>query len=62
MDCPLCGERDLDRDSVDVGVGVIHGPYGCQCGWSEDPKYNKHSSDCEPFTDVWGRFYPAAKP
>jgi len=39
VDCPKCGE-ECDRDSVDVGVGVIHGPYGCGCGWSEEPRYD----------------------
>ncbi len=40
MKCPKCGEQ-CHRDSVDVGVGVIHGPYGCpSCGWSEDSEYD----------------------
>ena len=39
MDCPKCGE-ECYRNEVDVGVGVIHGPYGCMCGWSEDPRYD----------------------
>ena len=34
MKCPACG-RDCGRDSADVGVGVIYGPWGCACGWSE---------------------------
>ena len=34
MKCPKCGD-DCERDSVDVGVGIIHGPYGCpSCAWS----------------------------
>lgn len=42
MNCPKCGETDsCERDSVDVGVGIIHGPWGCACcGWSEDPEYD----------------------
>lgn len=33
--CPECGES-CDRGEVDVGVGVIYGPWGCySCGWSE---------------------------
>lgn len=40
MDCPKCNEP-CDRDSVDVGVGIIYGPYGCACGWSEDPRYDR---------------------
>lgn len=39
MNCPKCGE-DCCRDEVDVGVGIIYGPYGCSCGWSEDPYYD----------------------
>ena len=39
-DCPHCGEP-CDRDSVDVGIGVIHGPWGCaNCGWSSSPEYD----------------------
>jgi len=38
--CPHCGE-ECDRHAVDVGVGVIHGPWGCPgCGWSEYPEYD----------------------
>jgi hypothetical protein len=39
VNCPRCGESCW-RDEVDVGIGVLHGPYGCPCGWSEDPRYN----------------------
>ena len=40
MNCPKCGE-ECDRDSVDVGVGVIYGPWGCYCcGWSSSPEYD----------------------
>lgn len=40
MNCPKCNE-DCCRDEVDVGVGVIYGPYGCgYCGWSEAPEYD----------------------
>jgi len=40
MKCPKCG-YECERESVDVGVGIINGPYGCpNCGWSEDPKYD----------------------
>lgn len=45
--CPKCGD-ECDRDSVDVGVGVIHGPWGCPaCGWSEDPEYDLSSGQSE---------------
>ncbi len=39
MACPNCGE-DTYQDSADVGVGVIYGPHGCPCGWSESEEYN----------------------
>ena len=61
--CPNCGES-CDRDSVDVGVGVIHGPFGCaNCGWSEDSKYDL-SQDRDPVDekggaiDQWGGYHP----
>lgn len=39
--CPKCSCDELHRDSVNVGVGVIDGPWGCpQCGWSEDSEYD----------------------
>ena len=41
MTCPKCGNDDCWRDSVDVGVGVIFGPWGCpMCGWSESEEYD----------------------
>lgn len=40
MKCPKCGGT-CHRDSVDIGVGVQHGPYGCEeCGWSESDEYD----------------------
>ena len=40
MDCKKCGQ-ECYRESVDVGVGVLHGPWGCPCcGWSDDPEYD----------------------
>jgi hypothetical protein len=43
MTCPHCG-GDCWHESVDVEVGVIHGPWGCSdCGWSEDPAYDCRS-------------------
>jgi len=40
--CPNCGSKDVDRESVDVGVGIIYGPYGCfDCGWSEWSDWDK---------------------
>lgn len=66
MDCPKCGCKDLPRDGVDVGVGVMYGPYGCpECGWSEDGFY-----DCSEgpqidengwVKDQWGGLTPPKK-
>ncbi len=40
MICPKCS-TPCHRDEVDVGVGIISGPYGCPgCGWSEDFEYD----------------------
>lgn len=36
MTCPQCGSTSVDRDEVDIGVGVQCGPWGCfDCGWVE---------------------------
>lgn len=41
MECPKCGCDECHRDEVDVGVGVIFGPWGCPaCGWSQDSRYD----------------------
>lgn len=59
--CPRCGEL-VDRDYADVGVGIIYGPYGCSCGWSESSEYDV--SDGPKFTaeggliDQWGGVTP----
>lgn len=63
MDCPNCGGTDLWRDSADVGVGIIYGPYGCPCGWSESEEYNqlagsKLTASGSP-TDPWGGAHPS---
>lgn len=59
--CPRCG-GDCDRDSVDVGVGVLHGPWGCMCGWSEDPEYDSKFKggyqDPGGYLDPMGNFWP----
>lgn len=40
MNCPKCN-TPCDRDEVDVGVGVVTGPWGCSnCHWSEDERYD----------------------
>lgn len=44
--CPKCGGF-CDRESVDIGIGVIQGPYGCfDCGWSEYPEYDSSEGHC----------------
>lgn len=61
MDCPRCG-RPADRDQVDNGVGIICGPFGCGCGWSEwdeydvsaGPKLDEHGYEL----DQWGGATP----
>lgn len=38
--CPKCN-GETHQDSVDIGVGIIHGPRGCTvCGWSEASEYD----------------------
>ena len=39
MECPNC-KGECYRGEVDVGVGIIFGPWGCPCGWSEEDAYN----------------------
>lgn len=65
MNCPRCGNTDLWRDSADVGIGTIYGPYGCPCGWSEwesydltdGPKRDEHGYRL----DQWGGLTPSAE-
>ena len=38
--CVKCS-NECSRDEIDVGVGIIYGPWGCGvCGWSDDPYYD----------------------
>lgn len=60
MTCPRCG-ADCSRDSADVGVGVIYGPWGCHCGWSEDDCYDVTAGpkfDGRYLLDQWGGATP----
>lgn len=58
--CPNCLCEAI-RESVDVGVGLMHGPWGCPCGWSEDgryntiggPKFTEHGGLIDPLGGVW---------
>jgi len=67
MHCPKCS-NPCNRDSVDVGVGVIHGPYGCsRCGWSEDAEYDLSDGkdpvdDKGGVIDQWGGYWPPGSP
>ena len=55
MFCEKCGDECF-RDSVDVGVGVIHGPYGCpNCGWSEDPEYDLSNPETVSHKSGWAK-------
>lgn len=65
MNCPNCGS-ECSRDQVDVGVGVIYGPWGCYCGWSESCEYNQLRDGYQPLAesgyvkDQWGGLTPPA--
>lgn len=64
--CPNCGEETW-RDSADVGVGVIFGPYGCSCGWSEWDEYNQLLGNGGRqanggYTDPYGVHWPSRNP
>lgn len=63
MNCPRCNEP-ASRDSADVGVGVIYGPWGCHCGWSESPDYDLTTGPKERDgyrLDQWGGATPPAR-
>lgn len=65
--CPRCGESELYRDSVDVGVGIIHGPYGCpNCGWSENEEYDLQKGgglqEDGGYLDPYGGYWPKDNP
>lgn len=60
--CPKCGS-ECGRDEADVGVGVIYGPWGCSCGWSEYEEYDLSDGrdgldERGGFTDQYGVYYP----
>jgi hypothetical protein len=64
MHCPKCGSDEVYRDSVDIGVGIQYGPWGCpSCGWSEDIEYDfsegrDHLDENGGATDQWGGYHP----
>jgi hypothetical protein len=61
MKCENCGEEAW-REDCDVGVGIIYGPWGCPCGWSEDPRYNvldgPKVTELGGTIDQWGGITP----
>ncbi len=67
MICPNCGDS-CERDEVDVGVGVVTGPWGCfSCGWSESSKYDVLNEDggCQgdgSYHDACGGHWPKDNP
>lgn len=64
--CPHCGSEAW-REDADVGVGIIYGPWGCSCGWSEWDEYNQllGNGGWQPngsYTDPHGGLWPAENP
>lgn len=64
MNCLKCDE-ECSRESIDNGLGIQYGPYGCpRCGWSEYPEYDL-SEGRDPIdeqggvVDQWGVYYPS---
>lgn len=61
MNCPKCNS-ECWRDSADIGVGTIYGPWGCpNCGWSENPEYDISKgpkSERGYRVDQWGGWTP----
>lgn len=62
--CPKC-DGETHQDSVDVGVGIIHGPIGCiECGWSEDDEYDMTNDENRKpdakggYKDQFGGYHP----
>lgn len=63
MTCPKCAQ-ECARDEVHNGVGMMYGPWGCYCGWSEDSDYNSSENICVAsqlsgfYVDSRGGLYP----
>lgn len=56
--CPRCGE-ECQRDSANVGVGILYGPWGCpNCGWSEWEEYDRSNKGRRTRSDQYGGTYP----
>lgn len=50
MDCPKCGSA-CGREEAHNGVGLVCGPYGCICGWSEWPEYDLSDGQSPRYED-----------
>lgn len=62
--CPACG-RPCSRESADVGVGVVYGPWGCWCGWSENEEYDNRAGvvrSGDRVLDQWGVSHHVSRP
>lgn len=61
--CPKCGS-ECGRDEVHSGVAMIHGPWGCACGWSEWGEYDLSAGQSPRreggLIDQYGGFTPRA--
>lgn len=56
--CLACGAEAM-RDEVHNGVGMVYGPWGCpDCGWSEDPKYDRRRHTTPANVDQYGGLWP----
>lgn len=65
MQCPKCG-GECYRDEVDIGVGIMYGPWGClECGWSSSPEYDRSEGmkyDEEGYLlNQFGHLYPTIR-
>lgn len=65
--CPRCGSTEIYRDDVNIGVGIIYGPYGCpECGWSESEEYDLEFDgglqEDGSYLDPYGGLWPATNP
>lgn len=63
-ECPKCG-GEVFHHTVNVGVGIIEGPWGCvDCGWSESEEYDLSGGrsaidEKGGVMDQFGAYYPA---
>jgi len=54
LKCPDCGGEDVERVSVDIGVGTMHGPIHCErCGYDDRDDGEFGLDCCECDGDGW---------